>query len=761
MATITIKTPGIKARALRISLMACLCLTSLSACSNEATPARQPTHPANAPSAAATQTLTATIQATPQLEDVRRLGINLGQWTYWGAEQLGRNILMNPGFEGIVDRSLVRVTQPGRSSFSDDERWLGRDDGFWRHATFEVITGSAVGSRGALIDSRKQGRHELPEYFPRSMPAGLTEGDIIALTKVDDAALPSHWWFSDASTGRFSTDQTQQRPDSPGKRALRIQPLAGQTAWLASHLDTIGDRAGKLKPVNGPWVLSAWIHGDDKQATNLRISFRRHGNAPFLDVTLQAEVGWQRLEYPFSAADNGPVGPLEFRLEVSGGTLSLDDVWLGPQGEPSSLPAPAHTGFSPEVIALLEQLRPGYLRDWQGQLGDTLENRLAPAFARRASRYRPDSPFYLYGLDEFLALNQHIGANPWLVMPTTFTPDEARALGVWLAQRIDQHAFSEVLVEFGNENWNGVFRPAGIQDPRHHGFAADRLFQALREGAGHHPALRTVINGQHANPDYALAFDRHSTEADMIAVAPYLLHRLDQADTGTAIDAMFRNDEGRMQKLADGLDTQRELAVYEVNLHVTAGDATEADRNALITSPAAGAALAKRLLEGLASGATRQSLYRLTGFDTPLTEGKGLVRLFGITRNLHEADALRPSGWAMVMLNRVIQPRMHVAELSGVERSGAVEPITVAGFSGDQGWTAAIVSAAPQAQTLTIHFPADQQALPTRAEVFAGLPAHFDGQEAPIAPAPADWQQTGPRSFELVVPAYCLVILQP
>ena len=35
---------------------------------------------------------------------VPRLGVNLGEWTAWGAAQLSRNVLLNQGFEGNIDR---------------------------------------------------------------------------------------------------------------------------------------------------------------------------------------------------------------------------------------------------------------------------------------------------------------------------------------------------------------------------------------------------------------------------------------------------------------------------------------------------------------------------------------------------------------------------------------------------------------------------------------------------------------------------------
>src|SRR5205085_11676081 len=130
------------------------------------------------------------------------------------------------------------------------------------------------------------------------------------------------------------------------------------------------------------------------------------------------------------------------------GALLLDDVELGPvQTEPFP--------FRVEVVKALEQLQPGYLRDWQGQLGDTLANLLAEPFARRASRYRPgNEDGFDYSLPDFLALCVRVQANPWVVIPTTFSDEELIGMGRFLAERATSDKFEEIVVEFGNENWN-------------------------------------------------------------------------------------------------------------------------------------------------------------------------------------------------------------------------------------------------------------------------------------------------------------------
>ncbi|MFB1488656.1 MULTISPECIES: hypothetical protein [unclassified Thiocapsa] len=715
---------------------------------------------------AAPVSVEAHVEATPLVGDVERIGMNLGHSTYWGAEQLRRNVLGNPGFEGIIDRALVRVAYADHDRFSDDQTWLAREDGFWSGATYEILTGAAAGVQGTLFDSRGVGRHGLPELITDGLDDRLAPGDIVALTRIRDDLPPTHWWLPDTTKGRVQVDATLTAPTSPGRRSLALTPLSGATLRLSSHLDTIGTRAGKLLPVEGLWLFSLWIHAETGDPPQVRILFRRHGSAPFLDLTLRPEPGWQRIEQRFEAADTGPIGALELAIEVGGpGQIHLDDAWLGPIAAENDMAteaggpaAPATSAFRPEVIAALMHLRPGYLRDWQGQLGDTLDNRLAEPHARRASRYRPgNSAEYGYGLPEFLDLSRAVGANPWLVMPTTFTTDEARRLGAWLAERIEANGLAEVLVEFGNENWNAIFRPAGIQDADHHGAAADRLFKALEEGAGNHPALRHVVNAQHANPYAAIKVAAASTKADILAVAPYMLSRLDAADLDRALELLFADDGGRLREIVAGQPAEQELAVYEVNLHTTRGDAADDDRAAIVTGAASGPALAKRLLEAMASGARRQCVYTLAGFDTRVEDTSSLVPLFGVTRDLTRGDRLRPTGWAVALLNQVIGGELHRASMTDEDGGLLVAP-----FRGPHGWSVAIVSDAPEPRRLTLRFPDTQFPRPTRGHVLdASEP--FKGNETAdeVRPQPLAVRPIGKDRIRVTVPAYSLVVLGP
>src|SRR5262249_55189563 len=157
---------------------------------------------------------------------------------------------------------------------------------------------------------------------------------------------------------------------------------------------------------------------------------------------------------------------------------------------------------------------------------------------------------YPYSLPEFLDLCKKVGANPWIILPTTWSDNEFVELGRYLSSRAADH-FEEIVVEFGNENCNGIFRPAGIGDPGACGQAADRAFAKLREGGGTALPLLTVVNGQHANPDYAGKFLKNSDNARALAVAPYFLSSLSRNDSrDEQLKLLFANDNGELNEEA-------------------------------------------------------------------------------------------------------------------------------------------------------------------------------------------------------------------
>jgi len=493
------------------------------------------------------------------------------------------------------------------------------------------------------------------------------------------------WWLDVHLPAGIAPDPSERRPGSPGERAVRLRALAAAPAQLTSFIDALPDRAGKLLPVNGPWTLSFWARCAQAPCP-LRVSFRRLNAAtPFLRRDLTPGPAWRHYQLPFVAADTGPAGILElaFFLETTtSAALLLDDVDLRKQAD-SGQP------FRAELISTLEHLRPGFLRDWQGQLGDSLQNRLAGQFARHPSRYRPaagDADTH-YSLPDFLWLCRRIAARPWIVLPTTWNDAECGDFGAWL----DSHTpepFPEVVVEFGNENWNDIFRPAGLSRPATHAAVAARCFQRIRDRLKLPSAVRFVLNAPAYQTGRLIELIAAAPADVTIAVAPYYFYSLDPGLSPFARLAALESDVRSGPKdLTEILrSSNRDFAVYEVNLHTVEGAASPAERNPILAGAPAAAALLWRLLDGYETGAAAQCVYTLSQFDTTLSAAPGFAPIWGITRALADPPRLRPTGHALALLNSLLPGRIHHIPMppSSGARGYAIQ--------GTEGWSYLFIS---------------------------------------------------------------------
>jgi hypothetical protein len=608
--------------------------------------------------------------------DVPRVGINLGHWTSWGAEQLMANVLKNPGFEGVVDGAMVIVREAEARAFVDDTDWVARTPGFWDGARFEILTGALQGRGGVVAVSRHQAgntRFETVESV-----AGLAAGNAVAIRKVRDDEPPTQWWLEGSG---MEADLTERRPGSPGRRSLRLAPRHGE-ASAVSYLDAIGARAGKLLPLSGGWRAGFWARGE---GAALEVVVRRTGSPPLLRTEVRPDASWRYFELPLTAEDRGPAGTLELRFTVSAGArVWLDDACL-------SQVSPKTTAFRTEVVETLRHLRPGYLRDWQGQLGDSWANRLAGPQARRSWRYRPgpDATDFGYGLPEFLQLASEIGAQPWVVLPPVLSEAEWRHAGAYLSAAAQRYGFQEVLVEFGNENWNAIFRPAGLPDDRTLRASASNAFRSLDEGSRGDARIRPVLGGQFYNAPRALALTQDAGPRVLPAFAPYWAFELEGPGS------LFPEEPAK--RLAE-LNAVREVAVYEMNAHSLSSRLDVARENELLEGPVAGTALAWHALGALQAGVKRICVYTLAGFDTFGDRPGRLVRLFGVTRDLAQANRLRGSGEALAQLNAAVAGELHSV-------AGGGEVVRMAAFRKAGRWTVVAASRSPSPVLARVRFP--------------------------------------------------------
>jgi hypothetical protein len=645
--------------------------------------------------AAGIEQVTLQQSAVPVLTDAPRIGLNLGGSSTWGAEQLVANVLKNPGFEPLVDRTLVIVKEVAGTAVMDDTHWLGRPDGFWDGGRYVVRSGAAVGRSGRIAESRRRGESGPGLFQFDPFPSGLAPGDAVVVSVERAATGVPLWW---TGNGKPAMSATEARPGSPGVQSARLVALPGARARLDHHLDMLGARAGKLLPMDGVWQLSFWARGK-RGAERLAVSLRRHGAAAFLEKEIALTGQWRRYEFDIAAKDDGPPGPLSLSFELSGGEALLDDASLGEKQTGAG-------GFRGAVVSVLAALRPGYLRDWQGQLGDALQNRLAGPHARQPVRYRPGEAeqMYFYGLPEFLELCQAVGAQPWIVAPPLMDDAEWRELGAFLAQAAARHRFREILVEFGNENWNELFRPGGFVREAVHAQVADRALRLVREGAGNYPGIVAVLNAQFVNPATWVSLASLSRQANRIAVAPYFLYSLDESSPEKAAAAAFVEGDATLRAGIAGVAARgRAVAVYEVNFHTTAGSAGELLRNSVVAGAQSGAALARRLLQAALAGVREQAVYSLAGFDSYVDgPGRKLVRLWGIARDL-APGTLRPTGLAVGMLNRAMAGNVHAGKCSGAAR--LCQAVTAAWFVQGQQVRLAVVSAANEPLEIRTDLP--------------------------------------------------------
>jgi hypothetical protein len=275
------------------------------------------------------------------------------------------------------------------------------------------------------------------------------------------------------------------------------------------------------------------------------------------------------------------------------------------------------------------------------------------------------------------------------VLPPTWSESEWRRAGQLLGKAMPQYRFRELLVEFGNENWNAIFRPAGISDPQTLSFVASRAFAALAEGTAADPRIRPVVGGQFYNPGQVETLRQTIPQKSILAVAPYWAFELD-----TTADLFPDSLTPVLRQMKDRHPT----AIYEMNAHSLGGNLSLADRNHVLESNDTGAAMIWNTLGALSAGVRQICVYSFAGFDTPADQPGQLVRLFGITRDLAQANQFRPAGKALVELNDVASGDLYASRSSSSK-------IRLVAIRNKIGWTIVAASRSSQPETVLVHLP--------------------------------------------------------
>lgn len=622
---------------------------------------------------------------------VKRLGINLGTMTFYDSGQMTQNLLMqNPGFEGQIWNSTIRCASGTPVTCVDEDVWSGWPAGFWNGATFEVFYGAAAGRTGTVVSSTAPGGGRgLTLNFSTSgvAPAG---GDYLIVRKTVPGGSTGGWWPTTTGAGTLTDNLTDLPPGTLGKQTVALTaPGPSDSATLSGFFDsTIGKTFVQL---NGTYQLQFKAKGTGG-SNRINVSISRQHLSPYLSQLVALTNRWSVYTFKMTAAEDGSaIGVVGVVFSTVGAdSFELDDVsFTKMSGDPTNTSA-----FRDPVVNALRTLQPGLLRYWAGggQLGETLDNLIAPPFGRQRagfSTWVTESDQISYGLHDFLVLCQLVAAEPWFVVPTAFTTTEAANLIEYLAgdnttpygakrAALGQsvawtQVFPKIHLEFGNEEWNSTFKGGNIEYSAPYGSRAQTIFAAMRNHPAYVPAnFDLVLGGQAAYAGRNADIQNNCNNNDSFTVAPYTMNTVDSFNESESLfgstfaePEAFVSSSGTAEGLTPGMIYQDyeaiqssshpvPLSFYEVNLSTLAGSITQQALNSYVSSLGAGLMVADTMLQGLRQyGVVNQMLFSLPQYYFNRPDGKS-VYMWGSVLDMGVTDRKRPQYLAVELANQAL-----------------------------------------------------------------------------------------------------------
>ncbi|HBJ87720.1 MAG TPA: hypothetical protein DDZ88_28465 [Verrucomicrobiales bacterium] len=667
---------------------------------------------------------------------VQRFGIGLAQHNYYDSAQMMKELLFrNPGFEGLLFQSVVRLGPGGMATSAIEDQPLTQwPSGFWADAAYEIIWGAAKGRAGIVTNSLAPNRAN-PPNDPNGSTQGTTylfdqsgpvpgNGDYIVLRKTHEGgtgggAATGSWQVSGSGTVTSEASDLPLRPaDYPAvlpwsRQCVRLTALtAGQQANVTGEFDTL---QGFIR-LNSAFRVAFKAKGVGG-ANQLLVTVRRGTLTPYLSQTVQLTGGWADYALPFTVSEPDTIsGTVRVSFSpVNQSAALLDDVSLRQTDSDPANP----TEFRDDVVNALRGLRPGILRyvNWQ-DVGNSLDNALAPVFARKRSAYNVYATTennMMPGLHEFFVLCEHLGSDPWYSIPVPCSTQEVANLMEYLGGATNTPygairaalghpapwtgVFLRIHLEFGNENWNNTaFRGAVISASVPCGNRASELFAVIKNSPFYNAAqFNCLLGGQVAGTGNNLQLHDASTQHDSFCLAPYMSSRVDNfANNEELFGPLFAEPQwwsfnpsptsGFMRGNFNNLQNSSRpvpLAIYEVNLHTTEGAISQEALDNYTPSVGAALAVGAHMLVMLKELACRdQVFFSLAGHRATRTDGK-TAALWGSVLDMGKTNRKRPHYHMVQLLNEALggdllrtihtgdDPTWNVTNLNRVTYTGA------------------------------------------------------------------------------------------
>ena len=654
---------------------------------------QQPTNQAN--------NTVVTVTNQVKMPAAKRVGINIGSYDQYGAAQYMRNLIPNPGFEAAEMSMLFLINPNSTGKRIQPHRWegtYGHPAGFWDGAIFEFMSGANKGRtgrverftiEGGLYTFHLSGNGPKPELK-----------DVFVVRKQFDG------YHTETPTAHHSPEPNESRPGSPGTQALRIRP-SGWNPGFAVPFDSFARdadaSAGKLNLVEGIWKFELWVK-PTKPDQRVAIKFLRHREGdPFFDEVFELHAGWQKIERKFAVApgvDNPntkALNPLAFevRVESNDFDILIDDAEL------ARIDTRYNTAFSDNFVELLRELKPGVMRNWGHQLGNSLDNQIAEPWARRTSDFDPkdnDPVKFHYSLHEFLELSRAVNTEPWYVVPPTWSNGELQNLIAYLSAPAGTHPYADkraalgqrepwtnlfpkIHLELGNEMWGGntsgdPFVGGTLWDGYHLGEVGGERLSVMRRSP-HFKAnkMNLILGGQAGFSERQMEIESTSSSHDSIGVAPYFASHISNfGDKFGLVRATLARplqqvqEYGKMYRSNQYVQANgNELVIYEINSHLTHGPMPTAQRNEFLTGLNMGLTMPLHMLYYQAElGVRSQAAFTALQYSWLMPQKfNQRVKLWGLLRDSEATGRKRPAWLGMELINGAIRGDFVETEQSG------------------------------------------------------------------------------------------------
>jgi alpha-L-arabinofuranosidase len=620
---------------------------------------------------------------------VNHLGMNIGGHNFYDSGQIMKNLIFkNPGFEPQMFQSTVRCASGTATSCTGENSYVGWPAGYWNGGTYQVISGAAAGRTGKITTSTAPVNGSIGVVFTfDSSGTAPTLGDYMIIRQ----SVPGHpetgWWVTTSGKATTSAETSDLPSGTQGVQCMRVtSPASGDSATVAQYFDSMTGLS--FVQLNGTFQLTFKAKGAGGN-NNFQVHVYRSNGGEFIpNQTIALSSSWNNYSLTFTAAETGSsIGTFNVVFTAPGPTtFLLDDVSLQQTDSSPSNTSP----FRDAVVNTLKAYSPGTFRYWDSQLGERLDNWIAPPFGRKPVGYSPYSTTaqdVSIGLHEFLQLCQNVNTEPWVVIPVAITATEASNLIEYLAGSSTStygakraargqtspwtSVFKKIHIEFGNEAWNSTFDGGNLPYPDVYGSYANVIFGAMRTNTNFQAsAFDLIAGGQEVNLGLNQTIVGTSTQHDTFTVGGYISSVLDTANTNEdmygPLFAEVEQDNASMGILGQNRPLAKNLAVYELNMDTISGAASQSAVDSFVPSEGGGLAIANHMLMMMRdNGVMMSNIWSLAQYSFARTDGKQ-VKLYGTVVDMGGAtNHVRPQFQAAALANEHLAGNMLSAVQSG------------------------------------------------------------------------------------------------